>query len=511
MFAIALVRAAVWRHWGKMLALWLAIVATVVTVTAISDPEYRSETKLFVRIGRENATLDPTATIGQGTVVALPSSREHELNSVVEVIKSRAMAEHVVDELGPDYFFDKPATTSGAPAPQPVAQSSTTATIWQRINPLEATSRRDKAIKKLSQNLGASVGKKSNIITLTFESGSAVKSQMVLTTLLDAYLKEHVRLNRTPGAHEFVASQAELLSKELAAAEEALRTFKNESGIASLSDQRMLLEQRQSTLHSDMLVVRRELASVGEEIDRIESQMKDIPAVEVTSKIDGVANQSADFMRQQLYDLELKEQELVSKFTDEHFQVKQLREQVAEARKILEKVERDRSQTTTAANPVYEQLRQKLAAAEVQEGALKAKEERLTQQLAASSQEMTRLNDRALEINRLEREVAIRETNHRRYVDNLEQTRLDEALHAERMTNVAIAQPPSLEARAVRPRKLFNYAVGIALATMASFAIGILLELPRQPLPTSEVTHERRLPMTITQVPAQEPVPRYPR
>ena len=48
---------------------------------------YRSDAKLMVRIGRESVTLDPTATTGQ--VIAVGPSRESEINSEMEILKSR--------------------------------------------------------------------------------------------------------------------------------------------------------------------------------------------------------------------------------------------------------------------------------------------------------------------------------------------------------------------------------------------------------------------------------------
>src|SRR5258708_17214696 len=78
-----------------------AVLFLVVVFILLSSRAYRSTAKLFVRLGRENVTLDPTATFGQTPVVAVPPTRENEINSVVEILRTRALLEEVVDRVGP--------------------------------------------------------------------------------------------------------------------------------------------------------------------------------------------------------------------------------------------------------------------------------------------------------------------------------------------------------------------------------------------------------------------------
>src|SRR5437899_10683207 len=91
----------VYRHRRKMGLFFLAVMAAVTAYVLLCPRVYRSQAKLFVRLGRENATLDPTATVGQAPVVAVPQSRENELNTVVEILNSRVLLEKVVDSIGP--------------------------------------------------------------------------------------------------------------------------------------------------------------------------------------------------------------------------------------------------------------------------------------------------------------------------------------------------------------------------------------------------------------------------
>lgn len=79
----------------------------VAAATVYTPRTYRSQTKLFLRLGRENATLDATATLGQNPVVALPPTRDNEINSVLEILKSRVLLEKVADRVGPAVILGK--------------------------------------------------------------------------------------------------------------------------------------------------------------------------------------------------------------------------------------------------------------------------------------------------------------------------------------------------------------------------------------------------------------------
>src|SRR5437868_15520011 len=102
----------VFRHRRNAGLFALAVLVAATLFTLISPRAYRSQAKLLVRLGRENAALDPTATFGQAPVVAVPSSREDDIYSALEILTSRFLLEQVVDSVGPGAILGR-----GAPAP----------------------------------------------------------------------------------------------------------------------------------------------------------------------------------------------------------------------------------------------------------------------------------------------------------------------------------------------------------------------------------------------------------
>ena len=101
-FSLRQLPALFWRHKGKMILFALVVMGGTVLGTVFGPHTYRSEAKLLVRLWRENTTVDPTATLGQAPVVAVPIARENEINSILEELTSRNLIVRVVDSVGPE-------------------------------------------------------------------------------------------------------------------------------------------------------------------------------------------------------------------------------------------------------------------------------------------------------------------------------------------------------------------------------------------------------------------------
>ena len=64
----------------------------------------------MVRIGRESVSLPPTATTGQ--VIPLGQSCERGINSKLDILKSRELAQRVVEVLEPQFLLGQDSAES---------------------------------------------------------------------------------------------------------------------------------------------------------------------------------------------------------------------------------------------------------------------------------------------------------------------------------------------------------------------------------------------------------------
>jgi polysaccharide biosynthesis protein PslE len=244
--------ASVSRHRGKVIAFGCAMIAFAIVVSAIWPKTYRSEAKLYVRLGRENVGLDATTSLGK-EISGLQISREEELNTVVELLRSRSLLEKVVDSVGPETILN-PNNESGENRPPSLltlAQLTLRKWAHQLTNDVPMTPR-ERAIITLRQQLDMQNVRKTDVILVAHEGPSAQASQRIVSTLINLYMDEHVRMSRSPHAHAFLAEQASSIKKQLVQRETELKTFKDQTGLASPVEQRQTLVTQIGRLEDDL-------------------------------------------------------------------------------------------------------------------------------------------------------------------------------------------------------------------------------------------------------------------
>jgi uncharacterized protein involved in exopolysaccharide biosynthesis len=444
------------RHQRKMLLLFVSVMTVVVLVTFLGHKAYRSQAKLFLRLGRENSTLDPTATLGQVPVVAVPQSRESEINSVAEILKSREFVEQIVDEFGPAAILGK------EPAADP--------------DPAE----RDEAVRAAIKLLDVEVAKRSNVVVLTFEASSPELARQVVARHVELFLDRHVHLNRTPGAHAFLATQLDEMRQRLEHKEEELRELKNKTGLVSLDAQRQLLIARIGRLTDELQQTEVGVSASTAEVKSLRDKLSGWTPTHVIGLTKGMPNPGADAMRAQLYTLEMREQELLAKHPDRHPDIQLVRQQTQAARAILGREELSREQVTTGPNRVYEETQVTLVRQEAQLASAQARAGRLHEQLRRANDQLKELNDNALRVAQLQRDVDIQDIEYRKHAPNLVQAQIDAALELNRLSNVSVVQKASLESKPVRPRVLLNLGLGLVFAATGACGLAVLADRRRR-------------------------------
>ncbi len=110
---------------------------------------YRSEARLLVRLGRETVSLDPTATIGE--IAQINRTYDWEVNSELEILRSREIAERVVDRMGTAAFLDDARKV-------PSSGEAATATARLTSEILEALDEMAGRLKEVPRNAGETPG-----------------------------------------------------------------------------------------------------------------------------------------------------------------------------------------------------------------------------------------------------------------------------------------------------------------------------------------------------------------
>jgi capsular exopolysaccharide synthesis family protein len=474
------------RHKWKVLLFFLAIIATVAVCTFLSDNIYRSEAKVLVRVGRETVSLDPTATTGP--IIPVAHSREGEISTELEIIRSQEIAEKVVDSIGLKAFTGS-------------SEERRVQGLLGRLVLAAPLSERDAVVLSVMKNLSVEVQKDSWIINLSYEAREPKLAQQTLSKFIDCYLEKHIDVHRTPGSHQFFTQESEKLRSKLAATEKKLLDLMNQTGISSLDEQRAVILSRIGTLQTDIDSTDSELAASRAKAQELQKNLSSTPDLVVTGATVGLPNAAADSMRSKLYELQLQEQDLVSKFEPESRQVQDVRRQIAAAQALLDQENQARSTLTKGLNATYQDMQSAMLAEQANIASFQARVNEQKNKLELAKAELKTLIDNSVKFANLTREIEIQDGNYRKYSENLEQARVDEALETRKISNINVVQPAILPMKPVRPNRSLNLLLGLLIGIFGGIAIAFLSEYLDHSIKTpDEVEQKLQLP-TIACIP----------
>ncbi|MFO7905597.1 MAG: GumC family protein [Planctomycetota bacterium] len=422
-----------YRYRFRMLGFFACVMGAVVTALVYWPRTYTSEAKLLVRVGRSSIAVDPTVTTGQ--VISLQDTRQTEVASALEVIASRSTLETVVDTA----MADKPFPT-----------------------PLE----RDKALNRLEGNLSLSNPEQSSVIVVTYDDESPEGARRVVDKLVKTFLNEHLRVNSAPGSFEFFEEQAEVLKAQWEQATRELEEAKNEYQLASIDGRRVMLEQQLAQIEQKQINNQVSLATTEAKIATLRGQGEEVPNSLVRDFALGLPSEESNTMRQQLFQLENREKELLSRYRSDHPEVVAVREQIDQTSSALDTQRFDRSQATSAA----------LLTEVVEQRVLRAEQSSLAQHHEDVHHHLADLNHQETHIRDLQRQAEILDAKYQRYVDSLEQTRIQRELEQDEISNISVIQPASLVVKPTSPKKGLVLALGLFLATCGSLGLALVSE-----------------------------------
>jgi polysaccharide biosynthesis protein PslE len=487
------------RHPKKSLSVFCALIALTVAAVIFLPRKYDSESLLFVRVGRESVALDPTVTTGQ--IIALNESRESELNSILEILKSRALMERVVDLLGPQAVLIPAANGDETASPNKLkdALTSVVNTVSQWLEPTGPLSDREKAIQSLGNNASIYAKQKSNVISVSYRARSPQQAQMIVTALVNEYISEHQRIHATPGSYSFFVEQADLFSTEARAKQQQLADAKNAMGMASLEGKRQLVEDRIKKITSEQLSVQTSFSASTARIASLEELISDLPSRITSQEVDGMPNIAGDNMRQKLYELEIQEKDLLSKYTVDHPLVVAAQAKVRAAKEIMDDQAESRTYSTTAVNPSVQKLQFELMVEKAAADSQQARLANLDEKYEIAHQGLLELNAQELKLHDLERDLTLAEANYRTYAAKLEEARIQQSLDDEKISNLTISQPATLVEKPVSPKKAIVLLGGFLVSCLGALCVAIAAEAKNNVLRNKiEVEDQLGIPVVVS-------------
>ena len=467
----------VFRNKWKMMLIFLAVASSAIIFILQQPDVYRSQAKLMVQLGRENVTLDPTATTGQ--LVNVNKSLQHEIQSELEILNSRDLAENVVDTLGADVILQK---------------------IDQEMESDESLAR-EIAILAVVDSLSFEALDESTIIEVSYDTTDPELSKRVLSTFLDLFLEKHIAVHQVTGSYQFFSGQTAYLRENLKGIEDKIQLLGGKTGISSPEEYRNMHLQRFVAIEREIESTEADIAFSTSRVETLQRMLEKLPEQSVQQQTTGYQNSVADKLKERLYDLQLEERELATKFDEGNRTVRFIRQQISEVKELLDKEESNHSLTTYGPNTAHQNLQLELLKEIANSSALHERATVLKNKLESMQAFLETLTADELEIRRLLRELNINEESYRKYSGNLEQVRIDHALKNEKISNISVVQPATLPMFPLNGHKPIVATLGVVLGLSAAFVLALFSTYANHSIITPEQVREKLGLPTITSIP----------
>lgn len=442
------------RQRWKIVAVLAAVVTAVAAGTFLSPRIYMSEAQLFFRLGSESITADPTLMSRIAPIVSVGQAREAELRTGIDILRSRELAQRLVDKAGVE-------------------------TVYGKALPADVEARKqvhERAITAFLRDLKVEVDKQSNIVTIGLEHRSAATAQALLRDYLRMFLDRHMEINLGTPSLALFQEQTAQFERQVALALKELSMLRKEVGSGNTKDAQFILMQQVAQLRLAVARTRAEQLSATKQAESLDSACKSLADEVVARRRTGIPNPVADKMRGSLFDLQVQARQIESTYRQASPPADTVHSQIEVAREMLEKEPQELAESTMESNPVRQtlltQYLQEKALADSLAVKLATEEESLQQE----DRRLTRLIEQEPVIDDAERRLKQLQANCVKYADMTEQVRISHELVRSKITNVVVIQNPTEPLLPVRPRKALNLICGVVGGLLCGLTLAFAVE-----------------------------------
>lgn len=446
----------IFKRQKLILTIFVITVATVALGIFLSKPVYESSVKVI--INRE--VSESVLRIAPWYPLFRTFDLEEEINSEIELIKSRPVAEAVIDKL------------DEMTAAEEVSSSQLASEAGEAIE-----EDRLARVIALQRTIGAEPVKKSDVIMISFSSHDPQKTAVIANFVAEAYIDYRTRVYRSSGATDFFEEQIEIAKRNLDQLEEALADYREQEAMLSYERQEMILLTKLNGFETSLTEVRKDIISMEAKLSKIREYMASpthpvIPSMEIRGE------PVISDLHDRLIGLRLRLNELLTKYTEDHREVRNLRNEIAMGEAEL----------AAEVNKLIDLQESSLVILRAEEDALRSTVDMLYR-------EVKTLPEKELTIGQLQRAIENHQEVYSMLVLKREETRVTEA-GDHRMANVSVISPAAVPKKPVRPQKGLLLVVGSLIGLLGGFGLAFVMEYMDHSLRTAEdVEHYLNLPV----------------
>jgi uncharacterized protein involved in exopolysaccharide biosynthesis len=419
-----------------MLMIFIVTVCAVAGVYYLFLYKYSAKAEILVNMGKENVYAPTLPAGGNGLVLNL--DQERLVNSEIELLTGRALAERVVKTLGPEkvYYVLDPNATGIRPAFRRLM------TAAMRMAGLSPRPPFETAVSWFDDDLSVEAVEKANVVSVSFDSDKPEVAAQVVNTLVGFYVDSHVQAYKSSQTDIFFQGQSQTMKTGLDLAQARLEKFKIENEVTSLDEERTLLLSQESGLRIALNQTESEVADTEKRLAEYRQQMTIIPARIPTAEEIEHNPALIRNLQERLTDLRLKENQYVTNYTGQSRVVEQVRRDIQIVETMLAELKSGHyGKSSTGLNNIYQTIQQKVVDDEALLKGLAAKRETQRAQLRDIRTRLDKLDRIEKDFTRLKQDVTVASGNYKLYLTKAEEARVSHAMDKEKLVNVSLIEP----------------------------------------------------------------------
>src|SRR5690242_189490 len=464
------------RHKALVIAIFLSTVLGTCLWLWLGYESYEASAKVLIKFARDAA--DPRTSLSPTTTRVLPETKP-DINTEAELIKSYALVSEVVTTL----HLDEPQPQIPPPGLLPTVKFELRRTYhWLRdlVDDVEIMlafkdrlSSKEKAIVELIQGLKVETVKDSSIVNVKLSVPGRNGAGTIVNTLLKLYREHRLAVEKDTGETDFFESQADEYNRKLHEEEQDLETLKQKYDIASLPDQITLELKNVTEVERAARESAATLAANEAKVALLKQQLQEQAPTRVTSQVQS-RNSELDFLNEKKAALELEREKLAAKYGDDTLEVRDVDEQINEAKRLIANADSQVKQSeTTSPNSTFEDLQRELLSATQLLESTRARYQSQMEGLAKYKADLRSLLRAEIAYNQATREIQVNEETYRLDERNAIEAKAAEALRAGWITSIEVVDPavdPILPS-GIRATYLAGGSVLVGLVLAIAFAL----------------------------------------
>ncbi len=488
---------AVMRHKTKGLLVFTTVFCLVIGLFLVWPKSYGSEGKLHVQMTRTETNLSPVVSAnGQGMGISIQDTRETEIKSVEEILKSRAVLEAVVKTVGADEILESPFEGWLPSLSVPSILKGSASMDGMSDEEYERLKKIERATNLLDESLKVHNTKQTSVISLYVKSNSPRLAQLIVNAIIVEARAVHQKMHGVTGSSAFFAKKLIEADEDLEYAMSQLEEFRKERQVLSVGAARHTLQEIMGTLEKDIVDTGVEVAQSQKQIDTLAREMKSTPE-RIMLETKGVERKSGDDATVEMFRLESEKDRLLSQYRPSHPEVQKIDARLEKMRASLGKMKDDRTESQSAINEVYSDVKIELIRAETQNMGAQARLKTLQSRLLEAREEAIDMNRAEIEADRLQRRINDVRQDREMYVTKGRESMASLSLDESNLSTLVIAQAPTFILKHASPRGSLFLPIALILGLLAGLATAMFCERNHLSPSLNEVDVEQILEMPV--------------